>query len=643
MRILVSNYFSHSESYREFLEIFLSLVKDDKMIHSEVNFQKKAMPEKWEKVFDIVFAKYSKKIIKTKKEPERLKLIRELGEKYQFFISYEMMYEKNNWKIVPRQKSAVQLGTVYTPPEITEFICKWILQNRVNLREKSDSDLKIADIACGTGQFLFEWKLLSKSFQTDHKLSFFGYDNDPMAIKIAKLGNFPEFSYKQGDSLFYRDLEDSDQFDIIVGNPPYIKSSAIEENYWRRLKEKYKSAYQKFDISVIFLEKSLKLLKPGGIAGFITSNKWLISKYGLKIRDMLLKNSNLLAIIDVSHIRIFSKASTYPVIIFFEKRTKEMDQKKNASVPTKIDLIQINQVSDLKNILSGKHSGYKINQNFYQFTPQHSFITNFSVNELDLLQHFWNIPSDSYFLINDKKSPYTLRKGIHTGNCKKKLIINLIPATDFENSEIKPLITSRQKIERYKISWQGLWVKYNKSLIEKSKGDYGSLREPWIFEACPKILIKLFGIRIQAAIDFFRYYVNNSVIILLRKDQNPNFHPEKSSIYLFKSVFPDVEDEFYYILGILNSNLISSYYRIMYRHTHVRGNYLQYYIKDLGKIPIMRHNKQNFKLIREISQLTKRIVKLHESFLENREEIEKQEKILNKKVDKLYGFDNSSI
>ncbi|MHA1777821.1 MAG: Eco57I restriction-modification methylase domain-containing protein [Promethearchaeota archaeon] len=651
MSILVTNYSIHKEITQEFLEIYRSIIREKMKIDP---LAEKDKIKNWDMVFPTLFEKYQKYIKKTSKIAKKLQLIRELGEKYQFFISHQVIFENDKWKIVPRKKKIHQLGTIYTPSEISHFIIRWIFQLINENSYQVKVNWKIADLACGPGQFLIDWIELGSSIRLPQPLSLFGYDNDPIAIQIAALGSFPDLYIAQKDSLFDGALEQTNQFDIIVGNPPYIKSSAIDDNYWNKLKLKFKSAYHKFDLSVVFLEKSLCLLKPGGIAGFIISNKWLTSKYGMKIRDLLLSSTKILAIIDVSQISIFSNVSTYPVIIFFQKRAKipSKQQKSDIEMKSLVRLYHIEKITDLEKILTGKIKGFSIQQHFFHFTPHHSIITNFSINEHELLSHFWNLPQDSFFFLNDPKSPYTLRKGIHTGNCKNKLIVNEIHNSEFDNLEIKPLITSRLKIERYKISWQGLWIRYNKSLIDKSKGDYGSLREPWIFEANPKICIKLFGIRIQAAIDFFRYYTNNSVILLLRKDQNPAFHTnskkfyhlkEHSEMHSFKAIFSHIEEEFYYILGILNSNLISSYYRIMYRHTHVRGNYLQYYIKDLGKIPIILPTKHNFKIIRDIAQLTRRIVKLHESFLANRVEIEKEEKILNKKIDSLYGFNSSYL
>lgn len=85
------------------------------------------------------------------------------------------------------------------------------------------------------------------------------------------------------------------------------------------------------------------------------------------------------------------------------------------------------------------------------------------------------------------------------------------------------------------------------------------------------------------------------------------------------------------MLGILNSNLISDYYRLIFKHTHVRGNYLQFYINDLSRIPIIILNKNNFKIAQEIARLSKILVKLYENYNENYQLIDEKEKKIEKK------------
>ena len=115
-------------------------------------------------------------------------------------------------------------------------------------------------------------------------------------------------------------------FDVIVGNPPYIEYRLMTEKlgtaYTRFLKTNYRYAQGQFDITIPFTEKPFKLLKRGGILSYIMTNKFMIAEYGYKLRDYLLNSQVLEEVIDVSNIKVFKDAATYPVI-FMVKRVDE--------------------------------------------------------------------------------------------------------------------------------------------------------------------------------------------------------------------------------------------------------------------------------------------------------------------------------
>ena len=117
----------------------------------------------------------------------------------------------------------------------------------------------------------------------------------------------------------YEPIMKDSGFDIIIGNPPYVRIQSrdkAESNYFRK---KYNSPFGSFDLYVVFLEKALRLLKPGGRLGFITSGKFLKNEYGKKIRQILKDETTIELIIDLSELQVFPDATTYPVIIVFKK------------------------------------------------------------------------------------------------------------------------------------------------------------------------------------------------------------------------------------------------------------------------------------------------------------------------------------
>lgn len=109
-------------------------------------------------------------------------------------------------------------------------------------------------------------------------------------------------------------------FDIILGNPPYIENKKIADfKYKKKLTKKFASAYKLFDLSVVFIEKSINILNPvKGVLSFLTTNKFLASDYGIRIREILLKKTQIRKIIDISSLNSFKHISTYPIILFLK-------------------------------------------------------------------------------------------------------------------------------------------------------------------------------------------------------------------------------------------------------------------------------------------------------------------------------------
>ena len=107
-------------------------------------------------------------------------------------------------------------------------------------------------------------------------------------------------------------------FDIAIGNPPYVRQEEIKD-----FKEDLKANYECFtgtaDLYVYFCERSVKLLKTGGVLSFITSNKWYRAKYGEKLREWMTRNTRLRRVIDFGDEPVF-KALAYPTIVIATRR-----------------------------------------------------------------------------------------------------------------------------------------------------------------------------------------------------------------------------------------------------------------------------------------------------------------------------------
>ena len=113
-----------------------------------------------------------------------------------------------------------------------------------------------------------------------------------------------------------------DGFDITIGNPPYVRADSGDEHLKMRQKiedsNQYETLWEKWDLYIPFIERSYKLLKPGGFTTLIVSDAYCHSKYAQKSQNWFLKNSRILRLDFFSKIKIFD-AGVHNVTYLFQK------------------------------------------------------------------------------------------------------------------------------------------------------------------------------------------------------------------------------------------------------------------------------------------------------------------------------------
>jgi len=112
-------------------------------------------------------------------------------------------------------------------------------------------------------------------------------------------------------------------FDIIAGNPPYIRQEHIPNLLQKVYKQKFNTYYGRADLYVLFYERGLDLLKNKGILGYICANRWIKNKYGTLLRSKIAKNFRLKFFINLEEINVFHmKVLAYPAITVIQKGIK---------------------------------------------------------------------------------------------------------------------------------------------------------------------------------------------------------------------------------------------------------------------------------------------------------------------------------
>jgi type I restriction-modification system DNA methylase subunit len=129
--------------------------------------------------------------------------------------------------------------------------------------------------------------------------------------------------------LYFKDVFDKGGFDIVIGNPPYIRQESITDikPYLEKIdgKPNYEVYNSTSDIYTYFFELGHKILKQGkGVFSYICSKKYTRAKYGHNLRKYLLSKTQLSGYVDFNEVQVFG-ATVDTSIIFFQKSSKPPD------------------------------------------------------------------------------------------------------------------------------------------------------------------------------------------------------------------------------------------------------------------------------------------------------------------------------
>ena len=104
-------------------------------------------------------------------------------------------------------------------------------------------------------------------------------------------------------------------FSYVVGNPPYLRQEMIPPVLMAEYRRRFRTIYDRADIYVPFIERSLGLLEPGGVLGFICADRWMKNRYGGPLRRMVSEGYHLRYYVDMVDTPAFhSEVSAYPAI-----------------------------------------------------------------------------------------------------------------------------------------------------------------------------------------------------------------------------------------------------------------------------------------------------------------------------------------
>lgn len=315
-----------------------------------------------------------------------------LGRIYEIFLSEKLAIQNKGIALVKKPEH-IDRDIITTPTFIINDILRnTVLLKCQEKTDKEILKLKFADISCGSGAFLLElFQLLndilidyylknnrSKLIQTNintYKLPFqikrelllnciYGVDKDYNAVEATKFGlllkllegedvnstnattpvlpdlsqniffgnsllNPKQVSNKK-DQIIINPFDFSKlRFDVIVGNPPYMKSEDMKNITPLELplyKSNYISAYKQFDKYFLFVEQAMNLLTADGIIGYIIPSKFTKVGAGKKLREELSTKGYLHSIVSFGANQVFVDKTTYTCLLILNKKPQNTFQ-----------------------------------------------------------------------------------------------------------------------------------------------------------------------------------------------------------------------------------------------------------------------------------------------------------------------------
>ncbi len=133
---------------------------------------------------------------------------------------------------------------------------------------------------------------------------------------------------------WFYDVFSQGGFDIVIGNPPYIRVQNLQHDLIDLYKKVFSTAWKRVDISTLFIDKMMGHLSSQGVLCYITSNQFISAEYGRLLRKYILNNKLLDKIIDFAGLPVFESAITYvSIFILSHKEAESFDYYKVPKLP----------------------------------------------------------------------------------------------------------------------------------------------------------------------------------------------------------------------------------------------------------------------------------------------------------------------
>ena len=486
-------------------------------------------------------------------------------------------------------------------------------------KELDEINDRIADLK-GRTQELFDGdEMYDASLENEYLIKcLYGVDLNPESVEISKLSlwlrtltkdkpltNLDD-NIKSGNSITEFDFNkefskvfSKGGFDVVIGNPPYVRQESLKD-IKSILEEKYATYIGTADLYCYFYELGIRLLKTGGVLGYITSNKWLRINYGKNIRKML-NEYYIIEIEDHGKILQFVDAGVNTNIIVLKKINRQ-----NSEV--KIVLTEENNKTFETNQSNFSEDGYLFLDNRLQTIKE-------KIDNIGKTLGKWNIE---------------VNRGVLTGLNDAFIIdkekYNELVKKDRKNKEVLVPLLRGQDIRRYEINYKDLYLinthngyKFNDEKIPEIRiDDYPSIKE-YLNEFEPALSKRgdkgktQYNLRNCAYLEEF----NKEKLVYGQISNVPKFSYDNKGNVINDTAFIITGEKLKYLLAMLNSNLIWKATMLFYSGI-VLSSGIKLGKNSISKIPIIIPTQEQEEYLTNLA----------DKMLESKEKLSKLNKLL---------------
>jgi very-short-patch-repair endonuclease len=388
-----------------------------------------------------------------------------------------------------------------------------------------------------------------------------------------------DFDFK----LFFSEVwREKGGFDVVIGNPPYIQISKLDDTLKKNLaKMKFETFSSSGDIYELFYENGNRVLANGGHLCFITSNKWLRANYGTSTRKFFLTKTNPKLLFDFGQEMIFSTAIVHSNILLFQK-----GRFKNEFKGCQFSKAKLNSL-----VQYFKDNAIKLdyfNEEVWAISTPELIEIKFHLENIGLKISKWQIE------IN-----YGLKTGYNDAfiidEDKKKELEN---KDNTNNKLIKPILRGRDT-RKYYCNF------HNYYLINSHNGcKIDGLSKVDVIKDYPSIYehLKSFEPKVSNRSDKGDHWTNlrncaylaeleKHKIVFSEIVSEPQFYYDTQKYYPEATAFLITGENLKWLTAFLNSELITVIFRIFYAGGELVGKY-RYKKAFLENLPIPKPKKQ---------------------------------------------------